>query len=269
MLELGSQDVNGALRDHSPKGAQYVGVDAVPARGVDLVIDPVAPLPFLDGTFDVVVTSSAFEHDFHFWETFLELLRVIAPGGLLYLNAPSNGGFHRYPVDCWRFYPDAGQALARWACSRGIETELIESFIGLPENDHWADFVAVFRKGGGRPLHRKGRIADRAEVINIYDPAISRDGALEALCYVIPAPPDEKLVAEMATIREERDAARVERDAVRVERDSVREERDTAAARIAGLEAALWRAEQQLIVMRNSTSWRLTSGLRRVGRMLR
>ena len=30
---------------------------------------------------------------------------------LFYLNAPSNGEFHRYPVDCWRFYPDAGGAL--------------------------------------------------------------------------------------------------------------------------------------------------------------
>ena len=28
---------------------------------------------------------------------------------------PSSGHEHRYPVDCWRYYPDGVTALARWA----------------------------------------------------------------------------------------------------------------------------------------------------------
>jgi len=43
---------------------------------------------------------ATFEHDVMFWESFLELVRVLRPGGLLYLNAPSNTAFHRYPLDC-------------------------------------------------------------------------------------------------------------------------------------------------------------------------
>ena len=31
---------------------------------------------------------------------------MLRPAGLFYLNAPSNGDFHRYPVDCWRIMPD-------------------------------------------------------------------------------------------------------------------------------------------------------------------
>jgi SAM-dependent methyltransferase len=68
-------------------------------------------LPFADGSVDVVLSSSCFEHSEFFWLLFLEILRVLRPEGLFYLNAPSNGPFHRYPVDCWRFYPDSGNAL--------------------------------------------------------------------------------------------------------------------------------------------------------------
>ena len=115
VIDLGSQDVNGSLRDHCPPGARYVGLDLEPGPGVDMVVEPGATLPFADASVDVVVSTSAFEHDVFFWETFLELTRVIRPGGFVYIDAPSNNDFHRHPLDCWRFYPDAGIALAKWA----------------------------------------------------------------------------------------------------------------------------------------------------------
>ena len=168
VVELGSQDVNGSLREHCPEGVHYIGLDVMPAKGVDLVIDPGSSLPLTSSMADAVVTSSAFEHDICFWDTFLELTRILRPGGLLYVNVPSNGDFHRYPLDCWRFYPDAGVALVRWAGRRGIQIELIESFIGLPQAERWADFVAVFRKAGGTPLASKGRISDHVPAINVH-----------------------------------------------------------------------------------------------------
>lgn len=118
ILDIGSQDINGSLRQAAPAGARYVGLDFAAGRGVDRVLDDPYRLPFDDGVADAVVSSSCFEHVDMFWLTFNEILRVLRPGGLFYLNAPSNGAFHRYPVDCWRFYPDAGDALVRWACAR-------------------------------------------------------------------------------------------------------------------------------------------------------
>ena len=75
---------------------------------------------------------------------FSELVRVTKPGGLIYINAPSNGPVHRYPVDCWRFYPDSGFALQNWARRNGYELTLLNSSIGAQGNDYWNDFVAVF-----------------------------------------------------------------------------------------------------------------------------
>jgi len=146
VLEIGSQDVNGTLRSIVPQGFEYVGADMVAGRGVDVVLEDPYVLPFASGSFDAVVSISCFEHSEMFWLAFLEILRVLKPEGIFYLNAPSNGAFHRYPVDCWRFYPDSGRALVRWARRNGINAALLESYTSHQVADIWNDFVAVFVK---------------------------------------------------------------------------------------------------------------------------
>jgi len=168
VIELGSQDVNGSLREVCPAEARYVGVDTGAGKGVDVIVAAGDPLPYADASFDVAVTSSTFEHDVMFWESFLELVRVLRPGGLLYLNAPSNFAFHRYPLDCWRFYPDAGLALVRWALKKGLAVELMESFVAPPQTDYWCDFVAVFRRPMAGAMPPRGRIADHTPAENIH-----------------------------------------------------------------------------------------------------
>lgn len=152
IVEIGSCNVNGTLRDFRPPGATYIGLDLDDGPGVNIKITPGERLPIEDGSADVVLSSSAFEHDPCFWRTFLEMARIVAPGGFIYINAPSNGPVHRYPADCWRFYPDAGKSLALWASDSGHPVTLMESFTALPQASGWCDFVAVFRKSNGEPF---------------------------------------------------------------------------------------------------------------------
>lgn len=98
VVDIGSQDVNGSLRSVAPANCEYVGVDFQEGNGVDVVIDDPYALPLADDSADVVVCSSCFEHSEFFWLTFLEIQRILKPGGLLYLNVPSNGSYHTYPV---------------------------------------------------------------------------------------------------------------------------------------------------------------------------
>jgi SAM-dependent methyltransferase len=144
IVDVGSQDVNGSLRSVAPANNLYIGVDFAEGKGVDIVIKDPYLLPFDDESVDVVVSSSCFEHAEFFWLLFNQTLRILKPNGLLYINAPSNGMFHRYPVDCWRFYPDSGVALQNWGKRSGYNCALLESFIGMRKNDIWNDFVAVF-----------------------------------------------------------------------------------------------------------------------------
>lgn len=161
IVDIGAQNINGSLRQCAPLGCRYIGVDFVPGPGVDMVLDDPYHLPFADASVEVVVSSSCFEHIEFFWLMFNEALRVLTPGGLLYLNAPANGDFHRYPVDCWRFYPDAGMALARWGQRSGFACVLLESFTAYQDQDIWNDQVAVFLKDHAQLARHPRRMLER------------------------------------------------------------------------------------------------------------
>lgn len=146
LLDIGAMDVNGSLRSAAPSAVEYVGVDLEAGPGVDIVYNIGDRLPVDDNSFDFCVSTSCFEHDPLFWQTFLNVVDALKDGGYFYLNAPSNGPYHTYPTDNWRFYPDAGVALVSWARLNGRDIELVESGILKRDGDVWNDFIAVFKK---------------------------------------------------------------------------------------------------------------------------
>lgn len=162
VIEIGSRIVTGnplhSLRGLFPGAASYIGLDFEAGTGVDRVISDPYQLPIEDAAADVVLSSSCFEHAEFFWLSFLEMCRITKDGGLIYLNAPSNGPFHRYPVDCWRFYPDSGVALQNWARRNGHAITLLESYISHQDQDLWNDFVAVFALGADAGTRHPRRI---------------------------------------------------------------------------------------------------------------
>jgi SAM-dependent methyltransferase len=152
VLDVGGQDVNGSLKKPLEILAklEYISVDIEEGPNVDVVMKPGDSLPFSDAYFDLIVSTSCFEHDPCFWLTFREMCRVVKPGGYIYVNAPSNGPYHTYPGDNWRFYSDAGQALAYWSGKifdgKSYPTKVEETFHILPKTDVWIDFVTVWRR---------------------------------------------------------------------------------------------------------------------------
>jgi SAM-dependent methyltransferase len=146
ILEIGSYIGGFNIRSLSPKNSNYVGVDLVEGPGVDIVLQDQYVLPFEDNTIDFIISSSCFEHSEFFWLNFLEIMRVLKPSGIFYLNAPSDGDFHRFPVDCWRFFPDSGLALSNWGKRNGYNCGVIEQYTSNKETDIWSDYVCIFIK---------------------------------------------------------------------------------------------------------------------------
>ena len=167
IVEIGSQDVNGSLRDIFPPGISYTGVDFVEGNGVDVILQDPYKLPFEDGSVDLVLSSSCFEHSEMFWVLHQEIMRILKPHGLFYLNVPNNGDVHQWPVDCWRFYPDSGKALVTWSKHNGMNPALLESYVSAQNKGIWNDFVAVFVKDESFAGSYQYRILDtKADIWN-------------------------------------------------------------------------------------------------------
>ncbi len=147
ILEIGSQSMGGfIIRNLATSNIEFIGLDITNGNNVDVVAQNPYKYPLEDNYFDYVVSSSCFEHTEFFWETFLEILRVLKHDGLFYLNAPSNGVYHAYPTDCWRFFPDSAEALVKWGIKNGYGCALLERYISKKEKDIWEDYVAIFIK---------------------------------------------------------------------------------------------------------------------------
>lgn len=164
LVDIGAQDVNGSMKQVCPKHVEYVGVDFVEGKGVDVVLKDPYSFPFEKESFDIVVSSSCFEHSEMFWLTFLEMLRITKDDGLIYINAPSNAAYHRYPVDCWRFYPDSGLALVNWGKRNGYDCELLESYVANQGNDGMVnDFVAIIVKNKANAAMYPERVVNKCD----------------------------------------------------------------------------------------------------------
>ncbi len=142
VVDFGSYDTNGCLKPIF-KNMEYTGIDMSAGPNVDIVTNNQST-PFENDSFDVITSSSNFEHDDCFWVTFLEMCRIVKSGGYIYINAPSGGFYHGFPGDCWRFYADSWKALEKWANKNGHAITLIESHVD--SGTTWCDSVGIFQK---------------------------------------------------------------------------------------------------------------------------
>ena len=230
VLEVGALDVNGTLRDHNEKNLEWVGVDCEAGKGVDVVVTDPYKYPFDGDSFDMVMASSVFEHSEFFWLLFMEMVRVTKLGGVIYVSAPSNGTVHRYPVDVYRFYPDAANALVNFAKREGVDVGLEETFILRGVDGDWSDWVAVFRKGKISKTKRE-RIAESFDICYFEDFSV-RDSRPHFTV------PDQDLIV------------------------GLRARLATAEAEIAELTAGLATSEAEKVAILSSRGWKLLSPAR-------
>jgi SAM-dependent methyltransferase len=149
IVDIGSQDVNGSYRPIFDVPAwHYTGADLAPGRNVNVVLHhPYRWSELPSGSTDVLVSGQAFEHVSQPWAAILEVARVLAPGGICCIVVPSSGPEHRYPVDCWRIYPDGLIALAALAELEVLEVVTQWENLGYTDgSDTWHDSMLIARR---------------------------------------------------------------------------------------------------------------------------
>jgi SAM-dependent methyltransferase len=161
VLEVGS-------RIHDPRAwwlvnrdlarGQWTGIDMQAGEGVDRVADLHALPEEWTGRFSGAVCSEVLEHVARPWRALPELRRVLQPGALVIVTAPSCFPLHAFPDDFYR-YSESGLRV------------LLED----------AGFVDIETASGGRvdfklDDHGGGRLAQRSTPMHVF--AVARAAAL-------------------------------------------------------------------------------------------
>lgn len=109
VLEIGSKDITGNVREYFSDAKSYTGTDMERGFNVDLIIDAHDLLKkFKKESFNTVLCFEMLEHDREFWTTVLVMHKLVKKGGYLIISTPTFGfPLHRHPKDYFRFGEDA------------------------------------------------------------------------------------------------------------------------------------------------------------------
>lgn len=129
-LEIGSRNRSGITRrELVPSEWEYVGFDIVQGENVDVVGDAHAlSTVFGRDEFNAVFAVSVFEHLLMPWKAAIEINRVMATGGVLFVSSHQAWPVHEYPWDYWRFSDQAWHGL--FNAYTGFE--IVDAVMGEP-----------------------------------------------------------------------------------------------------------------------------------------
>lgn len=148
VIELGSY----AMHDHDARplfpDARYVGVDARPGPGVDVVSLSHLYARGRMRTADLVLCVSALEHDPHATLTIMGGIELLRPGGIIALSTPA-GDWGEHETDCapgggvHYANPDPAQVLELLSLQCRIEAEWTSDRTCPP---HWPRHNVIARR---------------------------------------------------------------------------------------------------------------------------
>lgn len=92
ILEVGSQNLNGQIRDYFPSASlkNWLGIDIGAGDGVDFIV-PGELIQLPSGWADVSVSAECFEHALQWRQIFKNMIRITRPGGLILLTFAGPG----------------------------------------------------------------------------------------------------------------------------------------------------------------------------------
>lgn len=88
VLEVGSYNVNGSVREFFWGPLKYIGLDLAPGKDVDVVCNGAEYKT--EERFDVVISTECFEHDRRWVETFNNMMQLVKRGGLIIFTCASH-----------------------------------------------------------------------------------------------------------------------------------------------------------------------------------
>ena len=167
VLEIGSRVVTGKRFDRLFENASYVGFDYYMGENVDVTGDAHRLSSYFDKKFDLIFSSAVFEHLAMPWQAALEIIKLLKPGGYVFIETHYSFSSHERP---WHFFQFSENALDVLPINRAVppkvrygmyKKELLQSvgravfsrsvqvFTGQNSGRALLPFGILGKKGGG------------------------------------------------------------------------------------------------------------------------
>lgn len=88
VVEIGSLNINGTVRDFFTNTKSYVGLDLIEGKDVDVVMPG---KDYKAEGIDTVISTECFEHDKDWIKTFVNMVSMARPGGFVIFTCASTG----------------------------------------------------------------------------------------------------------------------------------------------------------------------------------
>lgn len=176
VLDVGSYNVNGCYKPlFKGLDCEYVGVDIEKGPNVDVVLeDPYSWNNIENNSFDFVISGNAFEHIEYPWVTMGQIRNKLKDDGLACILAPFNLSEHKYPTDCYRYYPDGMIALAKWAglkvvnCTTGGVPEGVDVNQWIPSENYDDTMLIACKTNSEESLKNLPKLISESRSFQIF-----------------------------------------------------------------------------------------------------
>lgn len=88
VLDVGSLDINGN-NQYLFKNCNYTGLDLAEGNNVDIV-SPIHLYDAPDGSYDFIISTECFEHDYHWKDSVKNIIRLLKPNGAFLFTCASD-----------------------------------------------------------------------------------------------------------------------------------------------------------------------------------
>jgi ubiquinone/menaquinone biosynthesis C-methylase UbiE len=155
VLEIGSREVTGASNARKEfSKAEYVGFDYYPGDNVDVVGDAHKLSSYFEDEekFDIVYSSSCFEHFAMPWIVATEIAKVLKVGGFVFVETHFSFKSHERP---WHFFQFSDMAL-KVLFSEALGFECVEAGMSNPIVGRFSSLADTYLKNkpvGGLYCH--------------------------------------------------------------------------------------------------------------------
>ena len=271
VLEIGSQDINGTVRDYFQPAANYLGLDLGIAKGVDWTI-PGELIELPDQWARVCISTECFEHAATWPQILLNMIRITQENGLLILSIAGHGRAGHGTLDSdlesspWTtsYYKNLGPdditekiRLGHYFKRHGFQ---VNSEAG--DTYFWgirsAGCVNTFDDGWQSPLDRLARAQGQlSQAVNRHNEMKAQlKRAEEALVNR-----QNEMKAQLKRAEEALETCQQKFEAIQVE---IQLKIQQSQQKTSVMEESIRALEQEVYGLKNSRIWRLTAPLRKL-----